>query len=128
MLHRRTIAALYILLFLCQIFSRSIITLNFYANQKNIAATLCENRNKPQLHCNGKCRLHKKLTEEANTDKQIPDRKSEGYNEVLCSVTAFAEIPSPCIASSIQLYFIRNINLVINHSFRFFHPPRSFFV
>lgn len=30
-------------------------------NKKEIAATLCENRNRPEMHCNGHCYLMKRL-------------------------------------------------------------------
>lgn len=33
----------------------------FYANQQTIIRTLCENRTRPQLHCDGYCVLAKKL-------------------------------------------------------------------
>ena len=44
-------------------------TLLYYqANKGYIARVLCENRDKPQLHCDGKCYLAKKL--KAQQDKQ----------------------------------------------------------
>ena len=44
-------------------------TLLYYrANKDYIARVLCENRAKPQLHCDGKCYLAKKL--KAQQDKQ----------------------------------------------------------
>ncbi len=35
----------------------------FYANQKSIVATLCENKFKPALRCNGKCYLKKQISQ-----------------------------------------------------------------
>lgn len=44
-------------------------TLLYYqANKEYIAHVLCENRDKPQLHCNGQCYLAKRL--KAQQDKQ----------------------------------------------------------
>lgn len=44
-------------------------TMAYYrANRDYIARVLCENRDKPQLHCDGKCYLAKKL--KAQQDKQ----------------------------------------------------------
>src|SRR6201996_7324458 len=42
-------------------FSRYFIYAGFELNQKYIAENLCVNRNKPWLHCNGKCYFAKKL-------------------------------------------------------------------
>ena len=35
----------------------------FELNKKYIATTLCENRDKPQLHCEGKCYFMKKINQ-----------------------------------------------------------------
>lgn len=40
----------------------------YHVNKEYIARVLCENRDKPQLHCDGKCYLAKKL--KAQQDKQ----------------------------------------------------------
>jgi len=41
--------------------SRLFVYAGFKLNQSYITAKLCENRNKPFLHCNGKCYLMKKI-------------------------------------------------------------------
>lgn len=40
----------------------------YHANKDYIARVLCQNRDKPQLHCDGKCYLAKKL--KATQDRQ----------------------------------------------------------
>ncbi|SDN10446.1 hypothetical protein SAMN05421820_106176 [Pedobacter steynii] len=45
--------------------------LAFKMNQDYIANALCENKDKPQMHCNGRCVLAKKLQQaEQNEEKQ----------------------------------------------------------
>lgn len=41
--------------------SKTMVLAGFRMNRSYIAAELCENRDKPQLHCQGKCYLKKKL-------------------------------------------------------------------
>jgi hypothetical protein len=41
----------------------------FELNQKYIATELCVNRDKPQLHCNGKCYLMRKLKQAEQKEK-----------------------------------------------------------
>ncbi|TCJ19627.1 hypothetical protein EPD60_00455 [Flaviaesturariibacter flavus] len=53
-----------LLLVLVQSFGKWIILAEFRANQAWIAAKLCENRNRPQLKCRGKCQLMKRMAEE----------------------------------------------------------------
>jgi len=42
-------------------YSRLFVYAGFKLNQNYIATRLCENRDKPQLHCNGRCYLMKKI-------------------------------------------------------------------
>jgi hypothetical protein len=67
---------------LMQTFSKAVIVVDFYANQDVIARTLCENRDKPMLHCCGRCQLRKRLAREDN-EKNSPERKPENKNPSL---------------------------------------------
>jgi hypothetical protein len=49
-----------IILFL-SIFGQGITVVRFHIHKKYIASELCENRNRPMLHCDGKCVLSQKL-------------------------------------------------------------------
>ena len=79
-----------ILLFLVatQAFSKWVLLLEFAWNRDYIAATLCENRAKPNLHCGGKCQLRKKMTadEKQQNPAQNPSGKS-AFQEVLFTAT-----------------------------------------
>ena len=127
MLLSRIITAFILIVFLCETFDQSFITVLFYANQNNIAKNLCENRNKPQMHCNGKCQLQKKLNQN-NKDKQTPAKKTESRNEVLSSKSFFASIEKITLITSTRKYFIQNINHTKDQSLSFFHPPQSLFM
>ncbi|HAD98242.1 MAG TPA: hypothetical protein DCG19_12605 [Cryomorphaceae bacterium] len=50
------------------------VTINFIANQAYISENLCENRDKPELHCGGTCIFMKKLklTEHKPVKKDVP--------------------------------------------------------
>ena len=50
-------------------FSRLFVYAGFELNKNYIAATLCENRDKPQMHCNGKCYFMKKLKQAEQKEK-----------------------------------------------------------
>lgn len=64
-----------IAIFLCSVLAlpwvaKVVVTTDFALNQAEIAAELCENKNRPELHCNGKCVLMQKLqlTENSNNN------------------------------------------------------------
>lgn len=47
----------------------------YQVNKTYIAQKLCENRNKPKMHCNGKCQLRKKmqqLNQESPSNSSVP--------------------------------------------------------
>lgn len=44
--------------------------LEYFIRYDYIITELCENRDKPQLQCNGKCHLNKELAESSSSDDQ----------------------------------------------------------
>ncbi|MCO5935808.1 hypothetical protein NAF17_09655 [Mucilaginibacter sp. RB4R14] len=75
MLHRLT-AYLLIVSLVSANFSRFFIYAGFELNRNYIATKLCENRNKPQLHCNGMCYLMKKV-KQAEEKQNTEDRQAQ---------------------------------------------------
>lgn len=68
---RRFVCILLLLIIALQSFNKVGIILAFKVNQDYIAKALCENKDKPQMHCNGRCVLAKKLKQaEQNEEKQ----------------------------------------------------------
>ena len=60
-------------------FSRCFIYVGFEANKKFIATSLCENKAKPKMHCNGKCYLAKKV-KQAEEKEKSQERQSQKNN------------------------------------------------
>jgi len=54
-------------------FSRFFVVAGFELNRNYIAANLCENRDKPAVHCDGKCYFAKKMKQA--DDKQASDER-----------------------------------------------------
>jgi len=55
---------------LFQTFNKELVIANYYLNKDYIAKNLCENRDKPQMHCNGKCHLCKQLNKTENNNQK----------------------------------------------------------
>jgi hypothetical protein len=75
MLRRFTALVLIAALF-CSTFQWYFVYAGFKLNSKYIATKLCENRDKPWLHCNGKCYFMKKLKQAEEREKS-----EEGQNQ-----------------------------------------------
>lgn len=67
-------------------YSRLFVYAGFKLNQNYIAAKLCENRNKPWMHCNGKCYLMKKL-KQLNEKQAANERETQKnlFQEACCT-------------------------------------------
>ncbi len=59
--------------------SKSIILIHYEINKDEITKKFCENKDKPLLHCCGKCQLKKKLAAEEEQQKSpaFPDIKTD---------------------------------------------------
>src|SRR6202012_4918693 len=62
---KKFVAILALMGILLQTFNQFVIVAQFYANRAYIAKNLCENKDKPQMHCEGQCCLKKRLAQEA---------------------------------------------------------------
>ena len=74
-------------------FSRFFVYAGFELNRKYIAENLCINKNRPWLHCNGKCYFMKKIKQaEENEKKQQREDQKSRYQEALPVVTGFPSL------------------------------------
>jgi hypothetical protein len=86
---RRFIAYLLIVALVSVNFTRLFIYAGFELNRNYIATKLCENRDKPWLHCNGKCYFLKKIKQAQ--DKEKSDERQSQKN--LFQEALFAQKP-----------------------------------
>lgn len=128
-LMRRIVAFLLTMMIAVQTFYNLGVTIYWLANRPYIAAELCENRDRPEMHCEGKCFLKKKLTEAF--DKARGKQKPEA--PILKKGIELAEQllpePWPPAAEPIAQYALlvpttpAFIKLALIKAF--FHPPDS---
>lgn len=117
----KQLAAFIILIaFMAQTFNRAAVVADYYTNTFAYAKN-CVNKAKPQLHCNGKCQMMKKLKEEEKKDQQNAQRKS-APDEVLSSKSFFAVVHSTK-QTIVTEHFISNSGSPIDRASDFFHPP-----
>lgn len=59
----------------------TVVTVDFQVRRDFIAQYLCENRDKPELECNGQCHLEKSLEKARETSQEASsDKNSESLN------------------------------------------------
>ena len=64
-----------ILIVFLQTFNRFVVEADFFLNKSYIAKVLCINKEKPKMHCNGKCYLARQLKKQEKQDQQAPVAK-----------------------------------------------------
>ena len=105
-----------------QTFYSGVILTNYMVNKDFIAKNLCENRDKPMMHCNGKCHLRKQLAEQQKKENAPVQSLKEKLELQFFSKTTpliFTETDPEIIPfNSTYLFFIPKTTLV-----SVFHPP-----
>ncbi|WP_448518921.1 hypothetical protein [Rhodoflexus sp.] len=113
------------LVVLNQSLNRVWIWVSFQINREYIAEYLCENKDKPQMACGGKCHLMKEMAAAERQDAEIPKLKNH------FEVTFFSPLPVQCalVTEWVQVAVSRfNINysegFPNSYHAAVFHPPR----
>ena len=100
--------------------------IEYIVNYDYIAKVLCENKEKPMMHCNGKCHLMKELAKEAENEKPFAPNKKNVTQEaetLFCMFVPSFEIPNEygILLSKINTHYTnRYAYLNIDNVF---HPP-----
>ncbi len=96
----------------------------YYINKAYIAANVCENRDNPVLHCNGKCYLKQQLkkTESGDQDpRQLPN-PYKNLNELQPFLDSeLIKLPTPLAVKTTSGHFASNV--LSSFSPAIFHPP-----
>lgn len=98
--------------------SKTVFVANYLINNDLIVKNLCENRSRPELHCEGKCVLIKQVKAESNNFNylKIPKEFSDWiYNELAFEILLLLK------SVTIDHYF-QTINIIKGH-YSIFHPP-----
>jgi hypothetical protein len=125
MLFRRMAAFLLLLVFFAQAFSKYLLVADYYVNTSAYLEN-CINKDRPWMHCNGRCQLCKKLHQQNNSeDKQTPERKSSGdRNETLFSTASFSGFAALHLVASTNLQYAElSAGKPVGMPRTFFHPP-----
>ena len=104
-----------------QNFNQLVIMLEFKINFSYVASVLCENRDKPEMHCKGKCQLRKQLEKDQQQEKNGTSAK-EKFEVVFIDDLLSFNMQS--LASSTPLTAFYQDAALPNPAFSFFRPPQ----
>lgn len=112
-----------IIIVFLQSFSRFVIEADYFINIGYIVKNLCENKEKPKLHCNGRCYLAKQLKEQQKQEHSPFSKKDKPEN--ILFFTQGERIPFNSDYSSRQVFVIQNDLRLISFPRFVFHPPAA---
>ncbi len=103
-------------------FSNLFLYAGFELNRKYIASEFCENKAKPELHCEGKCYLMKKLKQaEEKEQKQEHQSQNIHFQEALVVIPmVFKQFP----LKEMKLHIPASMGIPQNIENSVFQPPK----
>jgi hypothetical protein len=104
-----------------QNFNQFVIMLEYKINFSYVASVLCENRDKPEMHCNGQCHLRKQLEKDQQQEKNGTSAK-EKFGVVFIDDLLSFNLQS--LASFTRLTTFYQDVALPNPTFSFFRPPQ----
>jgi hypothetical protein len=122
---KQLVAILLITGVLMQSMSKYMVQLDYLINKDYIAKNLCENRNKPQMKCCGKCHLNKQLNKTENDNSKGKTVQRFSSFEFYASNYSDNFYPKPVFITSVEIStgFVTD-----QYSYRpltgVFHPPQ----
>lgn len=119
----RIISMFVCLTVLLQVCSKTCIYSIFILEKSSIIETFCENKNKPELHCQGSCFLKKELKEQEKHENQsgnlLKEKFDHFYSETKYNRDAFSE-------SRLLQFSEYKMNSIAGFDNKVFQPPRFF--
>ncbi|MDZ7402920.1 MAG: hypothetical protein ONB41_02270 [candidate division KSB1 bacterium] len=114
------------LLALCKPFCPSV---QYMLNKAYIAQTLCENKNKPELQCEGKCHLAKEITKanDAGEKESKPVSPRITFDNDFSCLNPAADLENLLQNPSSQFKLDPAVPFTAAVIADFFHPPRHLF-
>ena|SRR5690606_12884057 len=113
-----------ILVLIIQSISTSLTLFNFEIQREAITALFCINKEKPEMHCEGKCYLEKQI----KADEESHSEKPQSRVEFIVLVFTLASCETEFL-TQFTTQVTHNFKYIIPHHsskvFTIFHPPQA---
>jgi hypothetical protein len=116
-------AILLLVIVMAQTFSKCWLVVGFVINQRTIAATLCENRAKPNSSCHGKCYLRKQLAAQDQQESAPLNGGKEKFEVLLFNQVA-EQMPVEPVTAKSNHFPAYTATTIQRSAAAIFHPPR----
>lgn len=112
--------------FLLQTLSKTIVVADYQINKEYIATVLCVNKNKPKMHCNGKCHLKNELNKAEKQENSPANPVNEKKEiQLFSGLNINFELINTVIFNSNKLKSDYSFHMSDKHLASVFHPPQA---
>ncbi|MFC5282078.1 hypothetical protein [Pedobacter alpinus] len=119
---KRFICIFLVILMGISTFTRLFYFAGYEINKDYIAKVLCINKNVPELNCNGKCFLSKKIAEAEKKEQSAERNTQKDITQQVMLISTFNFLFKDTQTTILQKEYLNNYSL-LNYS-SFFQPPR----
>ncbi|MCB9204029.1 MAG: hypothetical protein H6603_03530 [Flavobacteriales bacterium] len=96
---------------------------NYWMNRDYISSVLCENKDQPELECNGKCHLKKEIQESTDGQEEGKEVSERMMVEFLQVAEQIAFVPSVQVVTEDFCNYCEPLTAGFSSSI--FHPPKA---
>ncbi len=119
---RQITTILLLVAFSVQTFNRAVIMVDYYVNTASFVDK-CENKAAPELDCEGKCLVGKKMKDEEKKEQQNPERKGSNHNEPISSKSFYCSLLCENLTTVKSWFTGDKFFLPKDLQTEIFHPP-----
>lgn len=95
---------------------------NYWMNRDYIASVLCENKDKPELECNGQCHLKKQIKKHSDKEKEGEEVSERLMVEFIGEIDSFTVLEVDGKQEMVPSYYCDNLDAGVKQGI--FHPPK----
>lgn len=120
---KKIVAIIFVIIFSLQLFYTTGFTIWFFVNRTTIAMEHCINKDRPELKCDGKCFLNKKIKEtEQHRNEEAPLHIKQLLESNPCTISIISyAISAPEV--NLTHSSINSLLYSFNHIISVFRPP-----
>ena len=121
---KRVVVPILLISILINSLGHTLLFANYLLNKNFYATVLCENKEKPQLHCEGKCHLKKELKQQEEQEKN----PISSIKVKIETIQLFQQLSHFSIITNNESKvcpILTSIGKISSPAFFIFHPPRA---
>ncbi len=125
MMFQKSVAIFLVVLYTTAMVRPFVPFMEYALNYEYISTVLCENKDKPEMGCHGKCHLAKEVEKQQNEEKPIANINLKEYPIGFVNILKIKKRDSSHEKLKTKFGYIQSYSYLFSH--KFFQPPQITF-